>query len=108
MFSKLILHKLASFEVQVTNNLCWQAPILLYPESKTGKTKIKKVKAKHCRNPIITSSPIYEKSYMQWTGQRVEGCYKSRAMINEYIKQNPLNNVNEQANVLSLLLSWIP
>jgi hypothetical protein len=62
MFSKLIPRKSSGFEVRVTDNPLWQAPIPLYPEPNTGETKFK-VKVKLHRNPIVSSSPIYEKSY---------------------------------------------
>jgi hypothetical protein len=101
MFSKLILCKLAGFEVQVTNNP-------LYPEPDMGETKIEKVKVNICRNPTIASSPNYEKSYTAWNGHTVAGYYKFRAMLDEYIKQAPLNNVNEWVNTISLLLSGTP
>jgi hypothetical protein len=32
---------------------------------------------------------------MWWAGHTVEGYCKFRAMLDEYIKQPPLNNVNE-------------
>jgi hypothetical protein len=60
MFSKLILRKKAGFEVQVTDNPCWQAPILLYPEPNTVETKIKKFKVKLLKNSTVASSPTYE------------------------------------------------
>jgi hypothetical protein len=73
MFSKLIPRKSSGFEVQVTDNPRWQAPIPLYPEPDTGETEIKKVKIKTRRNPMVTSSPTYEKSNTPWTGHTVEG-----------------------------------
>jgi hypothetical protein len=54
------------------------------------------------RNPTVASSPTYEKSYMLWNGHSVEGYCKSRAMLDEYVKQAPLNNVNERVNTVSL------
>jgi hypothetical protein len=62
MFSKLIPHKSSGFEVWVTNNLCWQALIPLFPEPNTGEIEIEKVKVKLRRNPTIASSLAYEKS----------------------------------------------
>jgi hypothetical protein len=108
MFSKLILRKSSGFEVRVTDNPRWQAPIWLYPEPSTDETKIKKVKVTLRRNPTVASSPTYEKSYTPWTGHTVEGYCKFRAMLYEYIKQAPLNNVNEWVNAISLLLSGTP
>jgi hypothetical protein len=90
MFFKLIPPKLSGFEVQVTDNPCWQAPIPLYPEPDMGETEIKKVKVKLRRNPTVASSPTYEKSYTPWTGHTVEGYCKFRTMLEEYIKQAPL------------------
>jgi hypothetical protein len=90
MFSKLIPRKSSGFEVQVTNNPRWQAPILLYPEPDTGETEIEMVKVKLRRNPTVASSPNYEKSYTPWTGHTVEEYCKFRAMLDEYIKQVPL------------------
>jgi hypothetical protein len=92
----------------VTDNPHWQAPIPLYPEPDTGETEIKKVKVKLRRNPTVASSPTYKKSYTPWTGHTVEGYCKFRAMLDEYIKQAPLNNVNERVNTVSLLLSGTP
>jgi hypothetical protein len=43
MFSKLISRKSSGFEVLVTNNPHWQAPVLLYPKHNTRETKIEKV-----------------------------------------------------------------
>jgi hypothetical protein len=40
-----------------------------------------------------------------WTGHIVEGYCKFRAMLDEYIKQDPLNNVNDRVNAISLLFS---
>jgi hypothetical protein len=71
-------------------------------------TVIKKVKVKLRKSPTVASSPSYEKSYTPWTGHTVEGYCKSRAMFDEYIKQAPLNNVNERVNAVSLLLSGTP
>jgi hypothetical protein len=85
----------------VTNNPHQQAPIPLYPVPSTGKTKFKKVKVKLCRNLTVASFPNYENSYTQWTEHTVEGYYKFRAMLVEYVKQDPLNNVNEQVNAVS-------
>jgi hypothetical protein len=73
-----------------------------------GETKIKKVKVKLRRNPTVVSSPIYEKSYTPWTGYTVEEYCKFRVMIDEYIKQAPLNNVNKRMNAVSLLRSGTP
>jgi hypothetical protein len=70
--------------------------------------KIKTVKVKLQRNPIIGSSPTYEKSYMPWTGHTVEGYCTFRAMLDEYVKQAPFNNMNEWVNAFSLLLSGTP
>jgi hypothetical protein len=108
MFSKLIPRKSAGFEVQVTDNPRWQAPIPHYPETNTGETKIEKVKVKLRRNPTVASSPTYEKSYTPWTGHTVEGYWKFRAMLDEYIKQAPLNNVTERVNAVLLLLCETP
>jgi hypothetical protein len=108
MFSKLIPHKSSSFEVQVTNNPHWQAPILLYPEPYTDETEMVKVKVKLRRNPTVESSPTYEKSYTPWTGHTLKGYCKFRAILDEYIKLAPLNNVNEQVNAISLILSGTP
>jgi hypothetical protein len=108
MFSKLIPHKSSGFEARVIDNPRWQAPIPLYPESDTGETEIKKVKVKLRRNPKVASSPTNKKSYAPWTGHTVEGYCKFRAMLDENIKQAPLNNVNEQVNAISLLLSGTP
>jgi hypothetical protein len=108
MFSKQIPRESFGFEVQVTNNPRWQAPISLYPEPDTGETEIEKVKVKLSRNPTVVSSPTYEKTYTPWTGHTVEGYCKFRAILDEYIKQAPLNNVNEQVNAISLLLSGTP
>jgi hypothetical protein len=41
MFSKLIPHNSAGFEVRVTDNPRWHAPIPLYPEPDMGETKNK-------------------------------------------------------------------
>jgi hypothetical protein len=46
MVSKLIPRNSTGFEVQVTNNPIWQAPILLYPKPDTSETEIKKVKGR--------------------------------------------------------------
>jgi hypothetical protein len=108
MFSKLTPRKSSDFEVQVTNNPCWQAPIPLYAEPNTCETEIKKVKVKLRKNPMVASSPTYEKSYTPWTGHTIEGYCKFRAILDEYIKQAPLNNVNEWVNAVSLLLSGTP
>jgi RNase H-like domain found in reverse transcriptase len=104
MFSKLIPRKSTGFEVGVTENPRWQAPILLYPES----VEAKMVKVKLRRNPTVASSAEYEKSYMPWTGHTVEGYCKFRAMIDEYIEQAPLNNVNERVSAIPFLLSGTP
>jgi hypothetical protein len=108
MFFKIIPRNSSGFEVQVTDNLRWQAPIPLCPEPDTGETKIKKVKVKLRRNPTVGSSTTYEKSYTLWTGHTIEGYCKFRAILDEYIKQAPLNNVNEWVNAISLLLSVTP
>jgi hypothetical protein len=89
----------------VTDNPRWQAPIPPYPEPDTGETEIKKVEVKLRRNPTVASSPNYEKSYTPWTEHIVEGFCKFRAMLDEYIKQASLNNLNERVNALSLLIS---
>jgi hypothetical protein len=60
MFSKLILRKSSGFEVRVTDNPRWQAPIPLYPEPDTDETKIKKVKVKLRRTPTVASPPTYK------------------------------------------------
>jgi hypothetical protein len=78
MFSK---HNSSGFEVQVTDNLRWKAPILLYSEPNTGETKIRKVKVKLRRNPTVASSPTYEKSYTPWTGHTVERYCKFRVIL---------------------------
>jgi hypothetical protein len=70
-----------------------------------GKTKIQKVKVKLPRNPTVASSTTYEKSYTPWTGHTVKGYCKFRLMLDEYINQAPLNNMNEWVNTVSLLLS---
>jgi hypothetical protein len=70
-----------------------------------GETKIQKVKVKLPRNPTVASSTTYEKSYTPWTGHTVEGYFKFRVMLDEYINQAPLNNMNEWLNTASLLLS---
>jgi hypothetical protein len=75
---------------------------MLYPEPDTGETEIEKVTVKLRRNPTVASSPTYEKSYTPWTGHKVEGYCKFRAMHDKYIKQTPLNNVNERVNAVSL------
>jgi hypothetical protein len=108
MFSKLIPCKSSGFEVKVIDNPRWKAPILLYPEPDTGETKIKMVKVKIHRNPTVASSPTYEKSYTPWTGHKVEGYCKCKVILDEYVKQAPLNNVNERVNAVSLLLSGTP
>jgi hypothetical protein len=92
----------------VTDNPHWQTPIPLYPELYTCETKIKKVKVKLRRNPTVASSPTYEKSYTLWTGHTVEGYCKLRAILDENIKQAPLNNVNERLNAVSFLLNGTP
>jgi hypothetical protein len=66
------------------------------------------VKVKLRRNPTVASSPTYEKSYTPWTGNRIEGYSKFRAILDKYMKQAPLNNVNERVNAVSLLLSRTP
>jgi hypothetical protein len=88
----------------VTNNPYWKAPIQLYPEPSTDETKIKNVKVKLRRNHTVASSANYEKSYTPWTGHAVEGYCNFTAMLDEYIKQASLNNVNEQASSISLYL----
>jgi hypothetical protein len=98
MFSKLIPCKSAGFEVQVTHDPRWQAPILLYSYPDTSETKIKKVNVKIQRNRTISSTTTYGKFYMLWTGNKVEEYCKFRIMLDKYIKQSPLNNVNEQVN----------
>ena len=62
------------------------------------------VKLKLRRNPTVALSPTYEKSYAPWTGHTVEGYCKFRAMLDEYIKQAPLNNVQERAAAITYLL----
>ena len=86
MFSKLIPRKSNGFEVRVTENPRWQAPIPLFPEPNEGETGTEMVKLKLRRNPTVTSSPTYEKSYTPWTGHTVEGYCKFRAMLDKYIK----------------------
>ena len=73
MFSKLIPHKSTGFEVLVTENPRWQAPIPLFPEPDKGETGTEKVKLKLHRNPTVASSLTYEKSFTPWTGRTVEG-----------------------------------
>jgi hypothetical protein len=73
-----------------------------------GETEIKKVKIKLRRNPMVALSPTYEKSSTPWTGHTVQGYCKFRAMFDEYIKQAPLNNVNERVNAVSLLYRGTP
>jgi hypothetical protein len=92
----------------VTDNPHWQAPIPLYPEPDMDETEIEKVKVKLRKNLTVASSPTYENSYTLWTGHTVEGYCKFRAKLGEYIKQAPLNNVNERVNAVSLLLSGTP
>jgi hypothetical protein len=81
MFSKLIPRKSPGFEVQVTDNPRWQAPIPLYPEPDMGQTKIEKVKVKSRRNPTVATSSTHENSHTLWTGHTVEGYCKFRAML---------------------------
>jgi hypothetical protein len=102
MFFKLIPRKYSGFEVRMTDNPRWQAPIPLYPDSYTGETKFKKVKVKLRRNPTIASSPTCEKSYTPWTVHTVKGYCKFRAILDEYIEQAPLNIVNGRVNAVSL------
>jgi hypothetical protein len=83
MFSKLIPRKSSGFEVQLTDNPHWQAPIPLYHEPNMGENKIKKVKVKLRRNPTVASSPTYKKSYTLWTGHTEEGYCKFRAMLDD-------------------------
>jgi hypothetical protein len=73
-----------------------------------GATEIKKVKVKLLRNPTVASSLNNEKSYTPLTGHTVEVYCKFRAMLDEYIKQSPLNYMNERMNAISLLLSGTP
>jgi hypothetical protein len=84
----------------VTNNLRWQNQILLYPKPNTGETKIKKVKVKLPRNPTVVSSPTYERFYILWTGYIAEGYCKFWSILDEYINQAPLNNMNERVNAV--------
>ena len=92
----------------MTDNPCWQTPILLYPEPDEGETRTEMVQVKLCRNPTMASSSMYEKSYMSWTGHCVEVYCKFRAMLDEYIEQAPLNNVQEEAVAVTYLLSGTP
>jgi hypothetical protein len=89
----------------VTNNLHWQDPIPHYPEPNTGEIEIEKFKVKLCRIPTTATFPTFEKSYMPWAGQTVEGYCKVRAILVEYIKQDLLNNLNKRVNAISLILS---
>jgi hypothetical protein len=63
-----------------------------------GESKIEKVKLKLSRSPTIASSPNYEKSYTPWTEHTAEGYCKFRVILDQYVKQDLLNNVNEQVN----------
>jgi hypothetical protein len=108
MISNLILRMLGGFEVQVTKNQRLQSPIPLHQEPDTGETKIEKVKVKLCRTPTLTSYSTYEMSYPTCTGHKVNGYCKFRAILDEYVKQAPLNNVNDQVNAVSFLLSGVP
>jgi hypothetical protein len=104
-FFKLIPYKLAGFEVLVTNNLHWKAPILHYPEPNTGEIKIEKIKVKLSRNPTTLSFPNFEKSCTPWTGHTVEGYCRFRAILVEFIKQALINNLNKRVNAVSVILS---
>jgi hypothetical protein len=83
MISNLILRMLGGFEVQVTKNQRLQSPIPLHQST-------------------------YEMSYTTWTGHTVKGYCKFRAILDEYVKQAPLSNVNDQVNAVSFLLSGVP
>ena len=96
MFSKPNPCKLTGFEVHVTDNPCWQAPILLYPEPDKGETGTEMGKLKLRRNPMVALSPTYAKSYMPWTGHTVEGYCKFGSCLTN-IKLAPLNDVQEWA-----------
>jgi hypothetical protein len=67
MFSKLIPRKSAGIELQVTENPLWQAQIPLFPEPDEEETGTEMVKLKLRRNPMVASSPTYEKSYTPCT-----------------------------------------
>jgi hypothetical protein len=74
------------FEVQVTE----------YPESDTGETKTKMVKVKPRRDPPVLTSATYKMSYIPWAGHKVEDYCKLRAILDKYIRQAPIRNINER------------
>jgi hypothetical protein len=70
--------------------------------------EVDKVKVTLRQNPVQTTSPIYKKTYTPWTGHTVKGYCKFRAMLDEYSRQAPLNNVNKRVGAVILLLSGTP
>jgi Reverse transcriptase (RNA-dependent DNA polymerase) len=108
MFSKAIPRKPIGFEIRESENQSWKAPIPLFPEPDSGNTETEMVKVKLRRYPTVASSATYEKSYTPWAGHTVEGYCKFRAMLDEYIKQAPLRNINERVPAVSYLLSGTP
>jgi hypothetical protein len=105
MLSKAIPRRSRVFEPRITENPKFQAPIPLYPEPDTVDGEADKVKVKLRRNPSQSTSAVYEKIYTPWTGHTTEGYCYFRAMLDEYTKQAPLNNVVERVGAVSLLLS---
>jgi hypothetical protein len=91
MLMKAIPRRDCVFELEITENPKYQAPIPLYPEPDTTVGDADKVKVKIRRNTSQSTSVVYEKTYTPWTGHTTEGYCHFRAMLDKYIKQAPFN-----------------
>jgi hypothetical protein len=107
MLSKIVPRKSHGFETRVTDNPEFQVLIPLYPESDKTEAEVDKVKVKLRRNPGQTTLPIYGKTYTgvrisPWAGHTVEGYCRFQAMLDKYIQQALLNNVNKRVGAFTL------
>ena len=100
VFRKPIARK-SAFEPKETDNL-------LFPEVKMSENGPNKLKLLLQCTPTQVDSHLYEKYFMPWDGQTVEGYCKFRSMLENYIRNAPLVTVTEQVNAEGLLLAGTP